>query len=364
MREKLGISEDRLRTCLREEYGLSVVTLDFLPLGLDTRAGVYRAVSEQGTSYFLKAKSGAFYQPSCLVPDYLRKQGIAAVVAPIHTKSDTLWTQVGERGDGGEWTVIVYPFIDGDTGKKLGMTDENWREVGNIFKQIHQVTLPSGGFPSLRKETFDPTGYARWVRVFEAHELQQTGAFGGTEVERTLCSYWMTYQSAIHTMLTAMESLAGVLQERAGPYVICHADLHSNNMLIDQADHLFIIDWDDVMLALKERDFIFVREARAGDPALQAISPFFQGYGQTEIDWNALAYYLCERVITDLIESADEVFFRDDLGEESKADAARLFNDIFIRGDTASVALASLARLTTGPDNQHGPGNHKGLPLL
>lgn len=357
MREKISISEDTLRVCVREQYAITVVSLEFLPLGLDTRAGVYRAVSEQGISYFLKAKSGAFYPPSCLVPDYLRAQGIAAVVAPLHTKSDVLWTQVEqyrEAGESGKWTVIMYPFIKGDTGKKRGMTDENWREVGRIFKQIHQVVLPHGGFSSLREEAFDSGGYADWIRAFEVNQLQQPGDTGGSEVKRALRSYWLAHQSAIHTMMTAMEALAGVLRERAGPYVICHADLHSNNMLLDHHGRLHIIDWDDVMLAPKERDFIFVRGIQANDAALQASSPFFQGYGgygQTEIDWNALAYYLCERVITDVIASADEVFFRDDLGKESKADAARLFNDIFAKGDTASVALASLARLGYVPDN-------------
>ena len=104
-----NIPEDLLCTCLQEQYGISTIELEFLPLGLDTWAGVYRVLSEQGTSYFLKAKSGSFYEPGCLVPRYLRDQGITAVVAPLPTKRNTLWTQVGE------WRVIVYPFIAGDT---------------------------------------------------------------------------------------------------------------------------------------------------------------------------------------------------------------------------------------------------------
>jgi hypothetical protein len=40
-----------------------------------------------------------------------------------------LWAQVGE------WTVIVFPFIDGQTGSHLGMTDGNWQEVGMILNR-------------------------------------------------------------------------------------------------------------------------------------------------------------------------------------------------------------------------------------
>lgn len=42
MREPLNIPEERLRACLQDQYGLIPVTLDFLPLGLDAYAGVYR----------------------------------------------------------------------------------------------------------------------------------------------------------------------------------------------------------------------------------------------------------------------------------------------------------------------------------
>ena len=64
------------------------------------------------------------------------------------------------------------------------------------------------------------------------------------------------------------------------------------------------------MLAPKERDFIFVREPQA--------DAFWEGYGQAEIDWMALTYYLWERVVQDVIECTEDVFFRDDWGEESQ----------------------------------------------
>src|SRR6185312_10588747 len=128
MREQPKIAIEDLRTCLQENYNLYPVTLEFLPLGLDYHAGVYRVVSEQGNSYLLKVKSGPLYEPGCLVPGYLRDQGITSVVAPVPTKKHALWTKAGD------WTVIVYPFLDGDT-NWTGMTDEQWREVGTIFQQ-------------------------------------------------------------------------------------------------------------------------------------------------------------------------------------------------------------------------------------
>ena len=71
----------------------------------------------------------------------------------------------------------------------------------------------------------------------------------------------------------------------------------------------------------------------------------FQGYGVAEIDWIALTYYRYERVVQDLIACAQEVFFRDDLGEGTKADSVQLFHAILAEGgeiDAASQASAHL----------------------
>jgi spectinomycin phosphotransferase len=337
MREKPAIAEEDLRICLQEEYGLIAVTLDVLPWGLDTMAVVYCVVSEDGASYFLKVKSGEFYEPSCLVPGYLSVQGIGSVVAPLPTKRRALWTQVGKR------TLILYPFIDGDAGSHLDMIGENWREVGSIFRQIHGVKLPPLGFSSLQAETFDPTEYSRWLGVLETQHVYLEG---GSEVERALRSCWKAHQSTIHAVMLSLEKLAGILQGQSGPIVICHADLHPGNLIRDRAGHVFVVDWDDVMLAPKERDFIFVGEAPADGSVWQETSPFFQGYGETEVDWVALTYYRCERVMQDLIECAQNVLLRKDLGEETRAVEARLFEDVLAEGgeiDAAKVAAGHLS---------------------
>ena len=328
MREQPKIPEERLRACLQDQYDLSPVTLEFLPRGQDYHAGVYRVVSEQGTLYLLKVTSRPLYEPGCLVPRYLRDQGITSVVAPVPTKSYALWTKLVD------WTVIVYPFIDGDT-SWTGMTNEQWKEVGTIFKQIHQVRLEPVGFSSLRKETFDPTEYARWVRAFETQHLHSR--HGGSGSARALRASWVAHQSTIHTVVTSLEKLAEVLQSRIFPYVICHADLHPANLIRDHAGHVCVIDWDEVMLAPKERDFIFVREPQA--------DAFWEGYGQSEIDWMLLSYYLWERVVQEVIVDTQDVCFRDDLGEETRAEAVQLFDEILAEGgeiDAASQASAHL----------------------
>ena len=319
MREKPNIPDELLQVSLQDHYDLVPVTLEFLPVGLDYHAGVYRVVSEQGAAYLLKVTSRPLYEPRYLVPRYLGDQGITSVVAPLPTRNGALWTKLAD------WTLIVYPFIEGDT-SFTGMTDEQWRELGSIFKQIHQVTVPTAGFESLRKETFDPTEYVQWIHAFETQHLHAQQ--GGSVSERALRADWVAHQSTIHTAVSSLEKLAGVLRKRSGPYVFCHADLHPANLIRDHNGHVFVIDWDDVMLAPKERDFIFVREPQA--------DAFWEGYEQPQIDWIALTYYRWERVMQDVIACADDMFFKDDLGEETRADIARLFHEILL-GNTSTI---------------------------
>ncbi len=308
MREPPPISEEQLRACLQAEYGLTPITLQFLPRGHDYNAGVYRVVSEQGIAYLCKLKAGPLNQASCLVPRYLADQGIASVVAPIRTANHALWTTRGN------WTVILYPFIEGDT-SPTGMTSEQWMETGAIFRRIHDAPLPAGGFPALRQETFDPSRYARWVYAFESEHLNTHEP--SSIAERVLHASWLAHRPTIALAVASLEKLGKKLHPRALPLVICHADLHPANLLRDPGGPVHVIDWDDVMLAPRERDFIFIREPEA--------DAFWEGYQPGEIDWTALTYFRWERIVGDFIETARLVCFRGELSEETKADIAWRF---------------------------------------
>jgi spectinomycin phosphotransferase len=329
MREQPNIPEEHLRACLQEQYDIYPGTLEYLPRGHDYSAGVYRVVSMQGTAYLLKATARPLYESGLLVPRYLRDQGITSVVAPVPTRSGALWTKLED------WTVIVYPFFEG-VSSLTGMTNEQWKEVGSIFKQIHSVSLQPDNFPALQKETFDPAEYARWVRTFESQHLHSQ--HGGSDAARAFRASWVAHQSAIHTGVASLEKLAQVLQTREFINVTCHADLHPANLLRDRHGGVFVIDWDEVMLAPKERDFIFIREPQA--------DAFWEGYGQVDIDWMLLSYYLWERVVQDWIEDARNVCFRDDLTEENKADIARTFDkSLSNEGNNLAAAYQASARI-------------------
>ncbi|GLV60750.1 spectinomycin phosphotransferase [Dictyobacter sp. S3.2.2.5] len=336
MGERLDVGEDVLAACLDEYYGLTAMELTFLPGGLDYDAAVYRVVSERGEAFLLKITGRELYEASYLVPAYLREQGVEALVAPIATLEGGLWTRLGER------TVVVYPFIDGDASWN-GMTEQNWRDVGSIFRQIHQIVPPVGVQGTLRRETFDVGVYVGRMRAFEDRYVRQNGE-GRNVPEQVLLASWREQRATIHRVMERLEVLGGILQRQAGPLVVCHADLHPANLIRDRAGHVFVIDWDEVMLALRERDFLFVGEPETG-PGGSDRPPFFQGYGEARIDWTALTYYRYERVAQDLIECAQNVFLKEHLSEASKEAEASLFQSLLASGGEIEAAYAAEARL-------------------
>jgi spectinomycin phosphotransferase len=333
--EPPNIPDDELRARLHAAYGFAPTTVEFLPLGLDTRAGVYRVASANGRAFLLKAKRGTLYEASCRVPHYLCDQGIASVVAPLLTQSGAPWTQLAK------WTLILYPFIEGVSNWELDLTDAQWRAVGAALRQIHDCALPGDGLGNVRIETFDPSGYARQIQTMTDH-FASSGE--GDEHTQSLRTLWLAHQATIEGALAAMEVLAEALQGNAGQNVICHADLHASNIIRAVDGRVFVIDWDDVMLAPKERDFLFVGDPPA-DASSPATAPFFQGYGPAAIDWVALTYYRWERFVQDIIECAESVCFRDDVAEVTRAREAQLCHDILTDGAAVAGAQRAAAHL-------------------
>ncbi len=127
MLEPPDLSENAIITSLRAAYGIAVTSLVFLPIGCDSSAWAYRAQTADGAVYFLKVRKGIANRASLIVPRYLHGHGVTNVVAPLPTLAQTLWAEVGE------FALILYPFIDGVTGKDGGMNEDQWVAYGGVL---------------------------------------------------------------------------------------------------------------------------------------------------------------------------------------------------------------------------------------
>ncbi len=99
------------------------------------------------------------------------------------------------------------------------------------------------------------------------------------------------------------------------------ADPHLGNVLTGPDAQVWLVGWDDVMLAPRELDLMF---AIGGVLAFAPVTErqqawFFEGCGPVDLDQDRLSYYRCTRALVDLLEPAAEVLTRPERAETALA---------------------------------------------
>jgi spectinomycin phosphotransferase len=337
MLEKPNISDELIISCLQKEYNLRVAELTFLPLGADLGTAVYRVVADDGTMYFLKLRKG-FDEIIVTVPLFLKSQGIQEIIAPFETKSKQGWA------DFGEYKMILYPFIEGKNGFEMDLTDHHRRTLGAALKAIHSAKVPPELKRRVPQEAFSP----RWREMLKSFQEQIESTTFDDPTAAKLAEFMKSKQSEITRLIERTEELASELQSQPLELVLCHTDIHGGNILIGMDGHLakhpggvpvlYIVDWDNPLLAPKERDLMFIGGGideiwKSG----REEAVFYESYGKTEVNLSALAYYRYERVIEDLAVIGEQLLLTDEGGADRERSYG-WFTSNFEPGQTIEIA--------------------------
>ena len=329
MLEKPDIEDEKIAACLRDEFGLISEGISFLALGADVNTAVYRCVGQDGKAYFVKLRRDNFDEMCVAIPKFLRDQGIRQIIAPIESKSGKLWTSLED------FRLILYPFIEGKDGYQIELSARQWLDFGLALKGIHNSKLPSALKGRLIRENYSP----KW-REIVLRFLEQVGRedFDDPLAMRT-AEFLNEQREGILELVRRAERLGLALLESASELVLCHTDLHAGNILIDTSGDLYIVDWDNPILAPRERDLMFIGNAQGfiGFTPEQEESLFYQGYGQTQINAEALAYYRYERIIEDIAAFCEQLF-QTDGSIEDREQGFRYLSSNFLPGNTIDLA--------------------------
>jgi hypothetical protein len=109
-------------------------------------------------------------------------------------------------GSGGR--LLVYPWVDGVAAMGRGLTDRQWAALGRFAADLHRTVLPADLAAMVTREWFVP-----W----------------GAGPVRELAGLWQAHRDEIAA--TDRPEL-----------VLCHADLHLANLLVDDQDRLAVVD--------------------------------------------------------------------------------------------------------------------------
>jgi spectinomycin phosphotransferase len=291
MLEKPILSDFVIIKCLSTYYAIKAANLTFLPIGADTNASIYKAQAFDQTSYFIKVKQGHHHDIGVEIIELLQRAGIQQIIPPIKTMHGKPTQPIDD------FTLIVYPFVEGQDGFSRNLTEDQWVKLGKALKQVHEVKMPLSIQNRIRKETYSPK-WRELVRSLYPHIGAETRS---DQVALQLQMFMKKNRPAIHRLVDRAEQLGEKLRSLSPKFVLCHSDIHAGNVLIDRNDGIYIVDWDEPVMAPKERDLMFIGGG-VGNVwnRPQEENFFYKGYGKTEVDLTILAYYRQERIVEDM----------------------------------------------------------------
>ncbi|HEV3498183.1 MAG TPA: phosphotransferase, partial [Actinomycetes bacterium] len=308
---------------------IRVAGLSFLPVGNDADSWAYRVDAAEGPPRFLKVRSGAGAMPGASVPAYLGRLGTPRVLAPLPTRAGQPYLVLDR------FALALYPMLDARSGAEAGLSPAQWRELGAALAQVHAAPPTPELLRLVGRERFHPSRR----ELLPELEAALAAADPADPVAGRLAASWPAHRAVIDALVDQTDRLGADLARAPAPAVLCHADLHTWNVLVDEAGHLWIGDWDEAVLAPRERDLMFVLGGIGhGLVGPSATASFLEGYGKVTVDPTRLTYYRCAWAVQDIAAYGEQVLLSPTAGEATRRAAVEGFEDLFAPGNIADLA--------------------------
>jgi spectinomycin phosphotransferase len=311
---------------LAQFYGIKTNTLTPIEKGADANALVYRS-----EKFFIKVIKGEHKSVNLDIMELLKASGLQHIIFPIKTLDDKPLQYLEE------YTLIVYPFIEGQDGFSQTLTEKQWQILGSELRKLHEIKVPNSFQKQLRHETYSAKFRDDVTALYK--RIDTITATDNVAVE--FIASLKKNAETIHRLITRAEELAQVLKDTPVQFVLCHTDIHGGNVLINKNNSIYIVDWDSPMMAPKERDLMFIGGGVANvwnKPEEEAF--FYKGYGHTEINKDILTYYRHERIVQDISEFAECILFSKS-SNASKLENYNHFKAMFAPNGVVDIAFRS-----------------------
>jgi len=325
------IQEQKIIELLKIHYDIDIQVVHLFPGGADMNAFVYKA-DAKASSYFVKLKYGHYDEINLSITRLLHNSGINEIIFPVQTRERKLFQQLTH------FNIIVYPFIHAQNGFTQNLTEEQWKQLGKMLRKVHGTSIPDLMQQQLRKENYSN----KWREMVKCFFSKIEPLSADDKITREFKSFFKININKIHQLVDFAEVLSKKIQPNFDKYVLCHSDIHAGNILIASDESIYLIDWDEPMLAPKERDLMFIGGGIGNVwNKLQEVNYFYEGYGATNIDEIILSYYRHERIVEDI------ALYGQDLLAHDKKDQSRLelfkhFKAMFDQNGVVDVAFATV----------------------
>ncbi len=280
---------------VHHEYGISLVSLQFLLRGWG--GDCYSAVTRDGVRYFLKlhddatymgtaATSRAFYLP---LMNQLSGKGILPHIPQlVSTKTGALSLQI----DLGE--LVITHFIEADL-VGFGFLPDNI--LGSLAKAVGILhrSRPQLDFEYPLIEQFEIAFETDLVQSFDrVAAITSQDNLGKQLLRQTL----LPHKAGVLDALQHLKKLRDQVRVNPKPMVVCHTDLHGGNLMTAGDGTLYILDWENALIAPPEHDlFFFAGETRFREVFLP---PYEDQFDPISLNRDVLGFYFYRRALEDI----------------------------------------------------------------
>lgn len=339
-KEPGAADREQVRRWVQDDFALDLLELTEVGHGADEAAELWRGVTAEGAAYAVKASS-AGTPAGALVAAHLATIGLTGVAGPLQTRDGRRWSSRGRL------RLSVVPWVPGDRALDGGMGPGHWVAYGALLAAVHACDVPSRLADALPCEDHRPDRIVAEARALdvsmralvEAPDVD--GGDGRTDrLVRELAHEWCAAADLVAALIAHTDRLGQELRPRDASVVICHGDPHLGNLLVAGEHDVWLVDWDDAVLAPLERDLMFVL---GGVLAFAPVTPeqqswFFDGYRPVDLDPARLAYHQCTRALEDLAGWAAQVFDARRNAEGERREALSI-----VRGVLSPTGIVRLA---------------------
>lgn len=298
-----NINKELIKEKIEQNYDLTISSLT--PVKGGEASWCYIVKTKTGEKFFLKIYVGleSHEERFNLTYNLFNNCEIKNITRPIKSKNDELVIDIANH------YVALFNYIDGSNASEKDLTDSQKFEFGKLLGTIHQANNIIRNFNI--KEDFK---YGNLNRLLENINKSNSFIKDKSQYKSEAAKLLTLNKEKISKRIEELEKLGNKLAKEDLEFVICHGEPHEWNTMVSKEGEVFLIDWDDSLLAPKEKDLNMIKE----DP--EKMAGYKAVVGEFEINEEIIKYYNLEWNISEIDAWSNQIFHSGFNDEQSTHD--------------------------------------------
>lgn len=302
-------NKDLLRKKIEELYEIKVNDLKHVKGGMASWG--YKATTDT-EEYFVKIHKDVLKADIRFeLSNRLYNAGIKNITNPIKNINNELTFPFDT------YQTALFKFIPGHNASERPMTKDEKFSIGILLGKIHTAKINISDLDL--KEDFI---YGNVTRLQDALIVSEGFLTSDVEYKRKTAMLLLENKDKILKRIELMENLGKELRGSRLELVPCHGEPHKWNTMIADTGEVFLIDWDDSLIAPKEKDLNTIKDDEEIMKGYRSIVE------NSHINKEVLDYYNLEWNISEIDAWSNSLFYEDTNEIEQSNNLKELISDL------------------------------------